>query len=326
MPEFDHPRWLYGLLLAVLPWLWHGQHRVGWGSLSSWPDDALSRGVAWGLRGAASLCMASAALSLAGSHTQGAPMERLGTGAHVSIVLDRSASMGDGFAGDRQAGQESKAEAAARLLDGFVRGRPLDLFGLSFFSTAPMHVLNLTADHEAVRAAIGSSAALGVGLTNISAGLAMALEQFREQAQTGSRVVLLVSDGAASIDPRAQTRLRRLFREHRVQIYWVYLRSPGGNSPTRLPNPEAGPDLAPEYYLNAFFADLGTPYRLFEADNPQALAAAIEEVSRLQNLPLRYFQAQPRRDLAPWFDALALVCALLILLARGLEVEQWQRP
>ncbi|HSI58492.1 MAG TPA: vWA domain-containing protein [Ideonella sp.] len=325
MPEFEHAGWLCALLLAAVPWLWHGQQRVAWASVATLPADAASRWLDGGLRGTASLAIAAGALSLAGGYLQGQPVERTGTGAHIAIVLDRSASMADGFAGGERAGEESKGQAAARLLDGFVRERPLDLFGLTFFSTAPLHVLGLTADHEAVRAAIGSSAAMGMGLTNISAGLAMALAQFADQPQTGSRVILLVSDGAASIDPRSQTRIRRLFQEHQVQLYWVYLRSPGGNSPTRLPSADAGADVAPEYHLDAFFKDLGTPYRLYEADNPQALAAAIGDVSRLQNLPLRYLQAQPRRAIAPWCDALALLCALLWLLARSLEVHRWER-
>ncbi|MCW5234577.1 vWA domain-containing protein [Verminephrobacter eiseniae] len=325
MPEFEHPAWLYGLALAVLPWWLHGQRRVMWASVGTWPVDTASRWVDIGLRCAASLALAAAALSLAGGYLQGLPIERTGTGAHLAIVLDRSASMADGFAAARQAGEESKSEAAARLLDGFVKERPLDLFGLTLFSTAPMQVLGLSSDHEAVRAALRAAATPGIGLTNVAAGLALALAQFGEQPHTGSRVILFVSDGAAQIEPSAQIKLRRLFEEYRVQLYWVYLRSPGSNSPTRPPDPQAGADVAPEYHLHTFFQDLGTPYRLYEADNPQALAAAISDVSRLQNLPLRYLQAQPRRNLAPWCDAIALSCALLLLLARSLEIEHWQR-
>lgn len=325
MPAFEHPAWLYALLLALLPWWLHGQRRVAWASVGHWPADRASRRVDLALRCAASLAIAAAALSLSGGHWQGQPVERSGTGAHIAILLDRSASMADGFAAAQQAGEESKGQAAARLLDGFVRQRPLDLFGLTLFSTAPMPVLGLTPDHEALRAALAASAAApGVGLTNVAAGLAMALAQFGEQPYTGSRVILLVSDGAAYIDPRAQIKLRRLFEEYRVQLYWIYLRSPGGDSPTRAPDPQADTDAAPEYQLHSFFQDLGTPYRLYEADNPQALAAAIGDVSRLQNLPLRYLQAQARSELAPWCDALALSCALLLLLARSLEIERWR--
>lgn len=326
MPGFEHPAWLYGLALALLPWWLHGQRLVPWASVAAWPADAASARVDLALRCAASAAIAAAALSLAGGYLQGQPIERTGTGAHIAIVLDRSASMADGFGAAQQAGAESKGQAAARLLDGFVRQRPLDLFGLTLFSTAPMQVLSLSPDHEALRAALlASAAAPGIGLTNVAAGLAQALAQFDAQPHTGSRVLLFVSDGATNIDPRAQLTIRRLFEQYRVQLYWVFLRSPGSDSPTTPPDPQTGAQAPPEYLLHGFFSDLGVPYRLYEADNPQALRAAIDDVSRLQNLPLRYLQPQPRRALAPWCDALALACTLLLLLARSLETEQWQR-
>lgn len=326
MPEFGRPLALWGLLLAALPWLWHGQQRLAWPSLRALGADAASRVLDVGLRAAASLALACAAFSLAQPRMQGAPIERNGTGAHLAIVLDRSASMADSFAGGgTQAGEESKGQAAARLLDGFVRERPLDLFGVVFFSTAPLHALGLTADHEAVRAAIATSASPGVGLTNIAAGLTMALDDFRGRPRTGSRVVLLVSDGAAQIEPRLQTKLRALFQEQQAQLYWIFLRTAHGSSPSHPPAPDAGPDLAPEMHLDAFFRDLGVAYRLYEADNPQALEAAIADVSRLQNLPLRYLEPQPRRELAPWLDAWALGLVTALLLARVMEVPAWRR-
>lgn len=321
---FDQPLWLAALPLALLPWWWHGQRRLGWASLRALPHDPLSRSVDIALRGMASAALAGAALSLAGPHVAGTPLTRTGTGAHLVVVLDRSASMADGFAGSgTAAGEESKGQAAARLLDQFVRERPRDLFGVVFFSTAPLHVLTLSGDHDAVRAALAASAAPGVGLTNIAAGLSLGLEAFRGQPRTGSRVVLLVSDGAANIDARAQARIRTQFQEYQVQLYWVFLRTARGNSPRVLPAPEAGADVAPEYHLHAYFGELGVPYRLYEADNPHTLAEAIADVARLQNLPLRYQQPQPRRDLAPWCDAVALMASLLVAAARALEVRRW---
>ena len=342
MPQFDHPGWLFALPLALLPWWWHGQTRTAWASLGGLPPDPLSRGIAVALRAITSLAVASAVFSLAGAYRQGEAVERIGNGAHVMILLDRSASMAESFAGSAggtgatggtggtsgtegasAAPPESKSHAAARLLGQFIRQRPRDLFGMTLFSTAPIHVLGLTADHDAVLAAIEATTSTGIGLTNIAAGLSMALEQFRDQPLTGSRVVMLVSDGAAAIEPRAQITLRRLAQEFQIQLYWIYLRTPTGASPTRPPDPGLSGDVAPEFFLNKFFQDLGTPYRLYEADNPQALEAAITDVSSLQNLPLRYLEPQPRRELAPWFDALALLGALTLLAARGLERRRW---
>jgi mxaC protein len=325
MPDFDQPLWLCGLLLAALPWFYSGQQRVPWASVAALPADPASRAVDLALRGCASVALAAAVLSLSGTHVQGRPIERIGTGAHVVITLDRSASMADTFANQSAGdGEESKGQAASRLLDAFVRERPHDLFGFVSFSTAPVRVLGLSGDNAAVRAAIAAAASPDVGLTNIAAALTMALESFRDQPHTGSRVILLVSDGAASVDARAQLRIRSLFQEYQAQLYWVFLRSDHGNSPVRLPTPDAGSDVAPEFYLNLFFRDLGVGYRLYEAETPQALASAIADVSRLQNLPLRYLEVRPRFDFAPWCDALALACILAWVLARCVEVPRWQ--
>lgn len=326
MWSIDHPEALWALALAVLPLFWHGQRTLAHGWLPGVPPDAASRTLALLLRLTGALTVAAAVCALAGLHRQGSAVERVGTGAHIVITLDRSASMSDGFAGrGAQQGDEPKGRAAARLLEDFVAERPRDLFGMVSFSTAPVHGLTLTGDQDAVRAAVRASAAPGVGLTNIAAGLTMALEQFRDKPLTGSRVVLLVSDGAAQIDARAQNQIRRLFAENRSALYWIFLRTAGGRGPSDPPDPEQGFDPAPEYFLNEYFRDLGVSYRLYEADTPDALARAIADVSRLQNQPLRYFETPPREDLAGLCLAIALAGSLLLLLARSLEVSAWSR-
>lgn len=324
MPTVDHP-WMLLLLAAALPaLLWHGQRRLGHGWLALVPDDPASAAIALALRLTAALSVAAAVLGLAGLHHQGRPLERLGTGAHIVVVLDRSASMMDSFAGAATgAAEEAKGEAAARLLDGFVAGRPRDLFGAVFFSTAPIHVLDLTDDHAAVRAAAAAARAPGTGLTNIAAALSMALDQFRGKPVTGSRVVLLVTDGAARIDRAAQFALRRQFVLDDASLYWIFLRAPHGVSPTAPPSPERFGGAPPEYLLHQYFSELGVPYHLYEAESADALARAIADVGKLENQPLRYLQAQPRVELAPACYLAALIGSLLLLGARLLEVPAW---
>lgn len=321
---WDRPWVLFLLPMVLLPWWPRQGGTLPWASLSAWPVDPWGRAVDGGLRLLASLALLGLLLSLGRPHEPGRPRERIGSGAHLSIVLDRSASMVDSFTGGAvQGGEESKAEAAARLLDGLVAGRPGDLFGLVMFSTAPMKVLGLSADHAAVRAAIQASATPGIGLTNIAAGLTRGLEAFRDQPVTGSRVVMLVSDGAASIDPRAQMVIRRLFHQHQAQLCWIFLRTPEGRSPTQAPPDGGGADVAPEYHLDSYFRDLGVPYRLYEAESPQALAQAIADVAALHNLPLRRSEQPERQSLSPWLDALAFMALLLLAWMRSLELDAW---
>lgn len=322
--SLDSPSALMGLLLLIPTLIWHGQRTMAHGRTADLPRDLASSMVDLALRVIAALAVLAAVLGIGGLHRPASTVERVGTGAHIVVLLDRSASMADSFAGSgADAANEAKGVAAARLLDQFVASRQQDMFGVVLFSTAPLHALNLTADGEAVRAAIATTRSPGIGLTNISAGLALALEQFRDRPMTGSRVVMLVSDGAAQIDPQSQGKIRRLFAETGASLHWVFLRTAGGSSPSTSPSSIAGGDPAPEYLLDQFFRDLGRPYRLYEAENSAALSQAVADVGRLQNLPLRYLETLPRDNLASACYALACLSTLLLLVARLKEIDTW---
>jgi hypothetical protein len=56
----------------------------------------------------------------------------------------------------------------------------------------------------------------------------------------------------------------------------------------------------------------------------QALQRAVQDVNRLENLPIRYRDVLPRRDLAGACYRLALLCTLLLLAARFMEIRQWR--
>ncbi|MGR9052572.1 MAG: vWA domain-containing protein, partial [Gammaproteobacteria bacterium] len=231
--------------------------------------------------------------------------------------LDRSASMNENFAGRYFGGlpQESKVAVARKLLGEFVGQRQDDFFGMISFSTAPIYVLPLTRDKQAIQAAIRATRSRGRGVTNIAPGLSMALDFFKDKPVTGSRVILLVSDGAARIDQDTQAALAQLFSQNRVMLYWVYLRDARSGSLTQRPA-NANESTSPEYFLHQFFQSMDIPYRAFEADNPEALRAAIDEIGKLENKPIQYTETVARRDLAPLFYRWA-VFGILVLLGVG---------
>ena len=129
---------------------------------------------------------------------------------------------------------------------------------------------------------------------------------------------------ATQVSVDARERIAYLVRKHRVAIYWIYLRSvnsPGlvlekGEAPEKI-------DSVPEHALHRYFESLATPYRAYEADNSQALQDAINDVNRLENLPITYLDVVPRRELAPYAQGVALVCVLLLLGAQLLEIKRW---
>lgn len=309
---------------AALPWLRRGQQRLAYSSLAMIPADPLSVWVDRGLRFAGVAAVLSLVLGMAGPYLREQWVERIGTGAHIVLLLDRSSSMNENFTGrylGARAG-ESKSAMARKLLSGFVARREHDLFAMVAFAAAPVYVLPLTQDRDAVQAAIAAAGGRGYGVTHIAPGLAMALDFFTGKPVTGSRIILLVSDGAARIDEETRDRLRQAFQETQSTLYWIYLRNPRSAPLAEKPaNPNES--TTPEYFLHQYFQELGVPYRAFEADNPEAMQRAIAEVERLENLPLRYPEKLPRRDISGGCYGLALLFLGCVIAGKTLEVKSW---
>jgi mxaC protein len=221
--------------------------------------------------------------------------------------------------------REPKGQVARQLLAEFTAKRSQDRFALIVFSALPIPVLGFTQKQEVIQAAI-SAGNVGRGLseTNIGIALEKALAMFEDRPYTGSRIVMLVSDGGDRIDLDVRERVAAAARKHRVAIYWLYLRS--GNSPGLQPAKGDSPaaiESVPELMLNHFFESLETPYRAYEAGNSEALQQAIADVDRLENLPIAYLDLVPQRDLAPWCHGVALACVLLLLAASMKELRRW---
>jgi len=321
---FAQPWALSLALLALIP-LWHsGQQKLAYSSLTMLPEDPLSlwldRGLRWLAAGAALLLV----LGLAGPHLREQWVEKTGAGAHIVLLVDRSSSMNENFSGTYLGGKahESKGALAAKLLAEFVARRKQDLFALAAFSAAPVYVLPLTQDYEAVRAAILAQGGRGHGITNIAPGLAMALDYFSGQPVTGARVVLLVSDGAARMEPETADALRQRFQDLQASLYWIYLRNPKGGRLVQAPkNPNES--TTPEYFLHQYFQTLEVPYQAYEADNPGAMRQAIAAVENLENRPITYREKLPRQDLSGYCYGAALACLLVLLGFQSLEVKTW---
>ena len=318
----ERPALLWLLPLALLPLVAAPRSRAPWPALAAVPADALSRSLAGALRAAGCLAVAGLVLGMAGPYRAGERVTRTGIGAEVSMLIDRSGSMNETFAGRQPSGaEESKAAASRRILGDFVGSRAHDLFAVTAFSTAPMLVLPMTDRHAAVRAAIAAIDRPGLDYTNVARGLALALDQFGAASGDASRVLLLVSDGAAVIDPRVQEPLRAAFARIRPNLYWLFLRTKGSPGIADRPAGEDTPQAAPERHLDLFFRSLGVPYRAFEAEGPEAVAAAIRQIESLERDPIPYVELRPRRDLAGLAYGLAAFGLVLLLLAKLAEAN-----
>lgn len=268
------------------------------------------------------LAIASLVTGMAGLHILEQTVTRTGQGAHIVFVLDRSASMNETFGGKTPGeNEQSKAEAARRLLSEFVSNRPHDLFGVAGFSTQPFYISPLTEHKTAIQAAINSMETPGLAFTNVAKGLGMGLSYFKDQPHTGSRVIVLVSDGAASLDHRAQKTLREWFERYRVSLYWFFLRTENGLGIYSEPesSQDDNPRVMPERHLHQFFNTLSVPYHAYEVDTVESLQASIAELDELESLPLIYEENIPRQSLSPWLYSLAFFSIVLLLAVKLLE-------
>ncbi|HEX7439287.1 MAG TPA: vWA domain-containing protein [Caldimonas sp.] len=345
--NFDHPWLLWLLPLALLPLVAQPGGAISNAWLSLMPRDWASEALGWVLRSVGVVALGALVVGMADPYWPEDNVERVGKGAEIVLVLDRSRSMDQGFAGARPAGaavkgtgpeaidfymsqtpgrlRESKGKVARQMLAEFAAKRPDDRFGMIVFSTLPIRVLEFTQKREVIQAAIAAgNIGRGLSETNIGLALQSALSYFDDQPYTGSRIIVLVSDGGDRLDSDATERVAYLVRKHRVAIYWIYLRS--ANSPGLMLETGEAPEAAetvPEYVLHRYFESLGTPYHAYEAGNPEALQEAIDAVNQLENLPITSLDTVPRRDLSTSCFGAAFGCVLLLLAANLIEIRRW---
>jgi mxaC protein len=325
----DHLAVLLLLPLALLPFFATMLAASGHPSLAAVPRDGLSVFADATLRVAAAVAIMAIVLGLAGIHRRQQMIERQGRGAHIVLLIDRSASMDNSFADRSPTGEdESKSAAARRLLADFVARRPHDRIGIAAFSSSPMPVVALTDHHAVVQAAVDVIDRPGLASTDVGRGLMLAMTMVEEGTPDAPRAVVLVSDGAAVIDRRVQAALQDAATRAPVNLYWLFLRTRGSRS--IFEPPATGeldtPQANPERHLHQFLSRLGLPYHAFEATSPAAVQQAIAEIDRQEARPLRYFERAPRRDLAGPAYVAALIGVMLLLAAklaeRGLAAER----
>lgn len=313
------------LPLAVLPWILHGQMNFAHPALQGLPADPLSVWLDRTWKIAISALIVALSVALAGPYLKSQYVEKVGRGAHVMIVLDRSASMNEPFVkkGDA-ADRVPKMEVARQVLKTLVAQGHDDLMGMVTFSTSPILAAPLGNDRGFVQAALDATEAGGMGFTAVARGLGMALDYFADQPVTGARAMVLVSDGGAHLDGKTQDMLRAMFMRQQASLYWIYLRSESGVSLKQSLAEGENIDAYPEYALHEYFQTLNVPYRVYEAENPEAVMAAVRDIATLKNKPTRYLEPVSRQDLSQYAYWLAWLAAVLLMCMFGLELKRWQ--
>lgn len=324
MMGFLHPLVLWLLPLALLPILLERSHTRSYSWVEMLPSDPLSNLIGLLLKLLAAISLLCIIIGLASPHSLEQKVERIGVGAQIGMVIDRSASMDDPFAGgaDGRVG-ESKSVAASRLMTEFVSARKNDMIGIITFSNSAMYVLPLTESREAVLAAIKATAGNSLFQTNIGGGLTSAVSLFERVPDSGSRAIILLSDGAGRLGGDAQQKLRDWLQRYNITLYWIVLRQPGGIS---IFNDYVAKDDSPlpsEIELYEYFKTLRTPFSAYEAEDPKSLAAAMADINQKEKKPIKYLEKIPGRDYTQLCYIIAALMIALLLSVKYLEVRTW---
>ena len=326
---FSHPWLLWLLPLAILPLLLQRAHAKHYSWIDMLPADPLSDLVGLLLKVFAVLTLVFIIVGLAAPHTNEQKVERIGVGAQITLVLDRSASMDDPFSGTTDATGnttvgETKSVAAARLITNFVKSRQQDMFGMITFSNSAMYVLPLSENKKAIIAAVQATGGNSLFQTNIGSGLTSGAGLFDKIPDSGSRALILLSDGGGRMDAGTQQKIKDWFDRLHISLYWIVLRQPGGLSifDTTYKPPENAA-LPPEIELNEYFKTLRSPFKAYEAEDPKSLQLAMNDINNREKKPIKYFEKIPGHD---YSDACFIIAALMIALLLGvkyLEVKTW---
>lgn len=331
-------------LVPLLPALRHRGDELGVGSTAWLPGDPVGTLVEGLWRALAVLTIASLVVALARPASAATRLERIGRGAEILILLDRSSSMDANIRlpppalGEAPRASITKNGVVREALSRLVAERPDNRYALTMFNVAPMPAVPFGDDPALVQAGLEASG-IGRGPSDTAMGRALvaAVEAFDGRAYTGSRAIMLVSDGGARLDEETRSRVRRGLLRNRVALYFVYIRS-SPNSPNLERVSTVADDLASdvaaleEIALHVFFGSLESEYRVFEADDPESMSAAVTAIDEAQNLPLVWFERVPRVEhTRRWLAAALAGSALLLglsLLRRGEGVagRRGERP
>jgi len=313
---------LFFLPLIAVPFIFFqsSNNNYSWNEMI--PSDPLSTIIGVLLKFLSSVIIALLVVLLAEPFSDQKVVERVGEGAQIGLVLDRSASMDDPFSGGGDKAGETKSAAASRLIIDFFEARTNDMVGVITFSNSAMFVLPLTENKEAIKAALTATAGNALSRTHIGAGLTSSAALFNEVADSGSRAVILLSDGAGRIDANTQQKIRDWFDRFDIGLYWIVLKQEGGISifdEDYVPRDED--QLPPQIELYEYFSTFRSPFKAYEAEDPKSLETAIKDISLKEKKPIAYSERIPGKSYSLPFLLAALFLSLLLLLLKFIEVK-----
>lgn len=320
--EFLNP-WA-GLLLplALLPFWLKGHQGQQYSWLAMVPEDQFSDRLNLAVKSIMALLLACVVIALIGPRGSDEEVQRQGKGAQTVMVIDRSVSMDHPFAGDSIGhAAEIKSTAARRLITAFIDNRLDDMMGVVGFTNSALYGVKITNNREAIHAAIDAATSPSLNQTNIGAGMTAAAGLFDQIQNSGSRAIILLSDGAGKLSPRTKFLLSKKLKERKLNIYWIVLREPGDVS--IFSKVEYGEGRTPNsIQLHKYFEGLKLKYVAYEADNPETLQSAIEDIDAREKNKITYTEMIAGYDYSRVFIILAFILVAIILGVKNIRISQ----
>ncbi|WP_020167179.1 MULTISPECIES: vWA domain-containing protein [Methylotenera] len=315
--------WAFALLPIIGIPFWLKGHQ---GKMYTWldllPQDELSERLNLAIKIIMALVLTCIIIAMAGPRGHDEKVQRAGKGAQTVMVIDRSVSMDHPFAGDSSGNAaEIKSVAARRIITQFIDSRPDDMMGVVGFTNSALYGIKITTNRDAIHAAILAATSPSLNQTNIGAGLTEAVGLFDQIQNSGSRAIILLSDGAGKLSPRIKFLLSERLKRRGLSIYWIMLREPGEPSiftkevydEAREPN---------SIVLHKYFQSLGLKYKAYEADNPETLESAINDIDSREKKTIKFTEIIAGYDYSKVFIILAFVLIALMLAVKNLKVHE----
>ena len=323
--NFINPWILFLIPLIFIPFIFfqENSNKYSWNEMI--PQDFISLLIGFLLKILSSIIIGLFIILLSEPYSDQKVVERIGEGAQIGLVLDRSASMDDPFVGTDGEVGETKSGAASRLIIDFFESRTNDMVGVVTFSNSAMFVLPLTQNKDAIKAAVNATAGNALFQTNIGAGLTSSAALFKEVADSGSRAIILLSDGAGRIDANTQQKIKDWFERFQIGLYWIVLREPGGYSifdDDFVPLQEH--QVPPQQELHDYFKTFKTPFKAYEAEDPKSLETAIQDIGLKEKKPIIYTERIPGQNYSLPLIILTLILTGILLILKLLEVKSFK--
>lgn len=197
------------------------------------------------------------------------------------------------------------------------------MMGVVAFTNSALYGVKITTNRDAIHAAINAATSSALNQTNIGAGLTQGATMFDAIQSSGSRAIILLSDGAGKLSPRVKQVISDELTSKKLNLYWIVLREP--NDVSIFSKREYAEDRVPNaIQLDRFFQSLKIKYKAFEADNPTALESALREIDSKEKNIIQYEVTLAGHDYSRDLIGLALILSLLIIIIKNLRVHSWK--